>query len=214
MSRILCSKCGTFACKSGDLEKVPENCPMIDETNQRFYELAKKLYLEDRTIRKISLNAAAVEASGYMRWTRVEETMEFARRCGFRKIGLAFCVGLRNEARILTEILNRNGFEVISVACKTGGIPKEDIGLAKCDKIRPDEFEAICNPIVQALLLNEEGTELNIILGLCVGHDTLFIMYSKAPVTCLAVKDRVLAHNPLGAIYTAHSYYRDKLIKR
>ena len=32
---------------------------------------------------------------------------------------------------------------------------------------------------------------------------TSFIKHSKAPVTVLAVKDRVLAHNPLGVLYTA-----------
>jgi uncharacterized metal-binding protein len=48
---------------------------------------------------------------------------------------------------------------------------------------------------------------LNILLGLCVGDDTLFIKHSKAPVTVLAVKDRVLAHNPLGALYTARNMY-------
>ena len=69
----------------------------------------------------------------------------------------------------------------------------------------------MCNPIGQAKLLNEAKTDLNIVLGLCVGHDTLFFKYSDAPVTVLAVKDRVLAHNPLGAVYTAETFYRDKL---
>ena len=32
-----------------------------------------------------------------------------------------------------------------------------------------------------------------------MGHDILFTKHSKAPVTTLAVKDRVLTHNPLGA---------------
>jgi uncharacterized metal-binding protein len=71
----------------------------------------------------------------------------------------------------------------------------------------------MCNPIGQALLLNNENTDLNIILGLCVGHDSLFIKYSNAPVTVFAVKDRVLAHNPLGALYLADSYYKDRLFK-
>ena len=73
-------------------------------------------------------------------------------------------------------------------------------------KIHGDGFEATCNPVGQALLLEEEGTDLNVILGLCLGHDVLFTKHSKAPVTTLAVKDRVLAHNPLGVIYSG--YYR------
>ena len=159
----------------------------------------------------MALNAARVEAKGYLKWTRVEETIEFARRCGFKKLGVAFCVGVRKEAKILVDILEKNGFEVCSVICKTGSIPKEELDLKKDEKIIPDRYEVICNPIAQAMLLNEENTDLNILFGLCVGHDTLFIMHSKAPVTCLAVKDRVLAHNPMGAIYTSHHYYRKKL---
>lgn len=69
----------------------------------------------------------------------------------------------------------------------------------------------MCNPIGQAKLLNDRKTDLNIILGLCVGHDSLFIKYSDAPITVLAAKDRVLGHNPLAAIYTSHSYYNKKL---
>jgi len=77
-------------------------------------------------------------------------------------------------------------------------------------KVRPGQFEAMCNPIAQAEILNEAKTDLNILLGLCVGHDTLFMRYARAPVTVLAVKDRVLAHNPLGAIY-AQDYYAEKI---
>ena len=179
-------------------------------TEEEIYKKSIEEYEKD-FIRKIALNAARVEAEGYLKWTRIEETIEFAKRCGFKKIGIAFCIGLRNEARILTDILEKNGFEVCSVVCKSGSIPKERLGLKDSEKVKPGRYEVICNPIAQAMLLNKENTDLNIILGLCVGHDTLFIMYSKAPVTCLAVKDRVLAHNPLGAIYTSYHYYKKKL---
>ena len=66
----------------------------------------------------------------------------------------------------------------------------------------------MCNPIAQALILNEAQTEFNVVLGLCVGHDSLFLKYAEAPCTMLAVKDRLLGHNPLAAIYTIESYYR------
>ena len=203
-----CSKCGVYACYTGKLDKIPKHCPM--RTEEEIYKKSIEEYEKD-FIRKIALNAARVEAEGYLRWTRIEETIEFAKRCGFKKIGIAFCIGLRNEARILTDILEKNGFEVCSVVCKSGSISKERLGLKDSEKVKPGRYEVICNPIAQAMLLNKENTDLNIILGLCVGHDTLFIMYSKAPVTCLAVKDRVLAHNPLGAIYTSYHYYKKKL---
>ena len=134
--------------------------------------------------------------------------MVFARKAGYKKIGLAFCVGLRREAALFNRILNDNGFETVSVACKTGAVPKEHLGLTDDEKLRPGQFEAMCHPVAQAELLNEQNTDLNVILGLCVGHDTLFIRYAKAPVTVLAVKDRVLAHNPLGALYARHYFQR------
>ena len=65
----------------------------------------------------------------------------------------------------------------------------------------------MCNPIMQAKLLNREKTDLNIVIGLCVGHDSLFYKYSDALCTTLVTKDRVLAHNPVGALYQAGSYY-------
>jgi uncharacterized metal-binding protein len=66
----------------------------------------------------------------------------------------------------------------------------------------------MCNPVFQAKLLNHEKTELNILLGLCVGHDSIFFKYAEAPTTVLAVKDRVTGHNPLAAIYLSDSYYQ------
>lgn len=39
--------------------------------------------------------------------------------------------------------------------------------------------------------MNEQETEFNILLGLCVGHDTLMLKYMEKPATVLAVKDRV-----------------------
>lgn len=144
---------------------------------------------------------------------RVQETCEFAMKMGYKKIGVVFCIGLRDEALSLTQILEAQGFEVISVVCKAGGTPKEEIGIKEEDKIRIGEFESMCNPIVQATILNEEKTDFNIVLGLCVGHDSLFLKYSDAFCTVLVAKDRVLAHNPCAALYTTGSYYARMLRK-
>jgi uncharacterized metal-binding protein len=97
---------------------------------------------------------------------------------------------------------------VYAAACKIGSVDKTAVGLTEDDKNKPGYFEAMCNPILQAEALNREGTELNIVMGLCVGHDTLFIKHSKAPVSYLIVKDRVLCHNPAAALYAANGYYR------
>ena len=132
---------------------------------------------------------------------------------GYKKLGIAFCSGLHGEAFSLTQILEAQGFEVISVACKAGGTPKEQIGIKEEEKIRIGEFESMCSPIAQAMILNEEKADFNILVGLCVGHDSLFLKYSKAYCTVLVAKDRVLAHNPVGVLYTAGSYYARMLRK-
>jgi len=138
----------------------------------------------------------------------VEETMQFAQKNGYKRLGLAFCLGLANEARTLALILERKGFDVVSVCCKAGAVPKERIGLRPEEKIMgPQMYESMCSPIAQAEILNQEKVDLAILLGLCVGHDTLFIKYWRVPMTVIGVKDRVFGHNPLAALYLSSSYY-------
>ncbi|MEJ5377261.1 MAG: DUF1847 domain-containing protein [bacterium] len=139
---------------------------------------------------------------------RIVEICEFGKKMGYQRLGLAFCIGLAQEARIVSEILEVHGFEVVSVVCKAGRTPKEIIGIQDEEKIYRNTDESMCNPIYQAMLLNEKKTHMNVLLGLCVGHDSLFFKYAQAPTTVLAVKDRVTGHNPLAAIYLAGSYYR------
>jgi uncharacterized metal-binding protein len=208
-----CTSCGVWACSTGEIDKLPKqgHCPML--SHEEVLSEARERY-NDPEIRNISQESARVESFGYCKWTRVQETMEFADRMGFRKLGIAYCIGLKREAATLANIYQENGFEVASICCKNGSIPKEEIGLRDDEKVRPGEYESVCNPIGQALVLNAEDTDLNIIVGLCVGHDSLFIKHSKALVTCLVSKDRVLAHNPVGAIYTSQSYYRKKLFEK
>ena len=160
---------------------------------------AKEMYIGK--CYKIMQAAAHIEAEYYMEKTRLEELILFAKEMGYERLGIAFCIGLENEARAVHEILARD-FEVHSVCCKVCGFEKDEFDL---DKFHSEGYETACNPIGQAFVLNHEKTELNIILGLCMGHDILFTQHSKSPVTTLAVKDRVLAHNPLGAIYS--NYY-------
>ncbi len=74
--------------------------------------------------------------------------------------------------------------------------------------MRPGTFEPACNPVAQAVLMNRAGTDMNIIVGLCVGHDMLFSKHSEAPVTTLVVKDRVTGHNPVSVLYGQNFYYK------
>ncbi len=140
---------------------------------------------------------------------RIMEIIEFARRMGYRRLGLAFCLGLRGEARTLCEILESHGFEVVSVCCKVGRVDKRFLGLREEEKIFPGP-EPMCNPITQAKILNEEKCEFNLMLGLCVGHDSMFLKHIEGYVTVVAVKDRVLGHAPLNALYSGYYRYLKK----
>ena len=206
-----CDSCQKHSCKTGDLSDAPVNCPCREL--EKIEEITK-YYLEDENM-KLAHNSALVEAEGYCQLTRIQEIILFAKKCSFKKLGLAFCIGLANEAQTFANILRYHGFQVDSIICKSGSVTKKFINIKREEQVRPTcEFEPMCNPIGQAEFLNSQETELNILLGLCVGHDSLFIKYSKAPVTIFAVKDRVLGHNPIAAIYTANSYYNKKLYNK
>ena len=193
------------ACRQGEsAERGPGFCPTRTDPDVQAHALTQ---YDDVLTTKISRESALVESEGYCRWTRVEEVVQFAKRMGFRKIGIANCVSFVDLAHVLSGILESHGFEVVSVACKTGGIPKEALGIADSEKVRPGQFEALCNPICQAELLNEHGCELNVVMGLCVGHDSLFFKHATGLTTVLVTKDRVLGHNPVAALHLADSYY-------
>lgn len=200
-----CVDCGKAKCHlGGELTSYCETRKMDPE----LLEEVRQEYLENPEVLKIMQNAAAVEYEGYGQLTRVQEIAEFAKRMGYKKIGIATCVGLLKEARITAKILRSHGLEVYGIGCKVGRIGKQEVGI-------PEECNAlgksICNPIMQAALLEKYGTEYNIVIGLCVGHDSLFYKYSKAPVSTLICKDRVLGHNPAAALYMADGFYAKKL---
>ena len=199
-----CVDCGTQNCKF-KVRTYPEFCPTTNLKDEDL-QWALERYEEGRN-HDIMVASAEVEYEGYCQWTRVQEIMEFARKIGAKKIGIANCIGLINEARIFAKILRANGFEAYVIICKVAGKAKSSIGIpSQCEEIGA----AMCNPILQARLLNEAKTDLNVVIGLCVGHDSLFYKYSDAYVTTLVTKDRVTGNNPAAALYTAQSYYKKK----
>lgn len=204
--KLTCVDCGMVNCKSRS-DHYPSFC-LTTNMDESIKQAALREYEMDEN-RKIMLQAAAVEAEGYGVLTRVQETVEFAKKMNLKKIGIATCVGLIKESRALAKILRSQGFEVFGIACKAGAVSKADVGIEeKCAKLGKN----MCNPILQAMMLNEEKTELNILMGLCVGHDSLFYKYSEAIVTTLVTKDRVTGHNPVAPLYQLDSYYA-KLLK-
>ncbi len=193
------------ACRQGEgEERGPGYCPSkVDPEGVA----CAYLEYEDPEVRRIAQISASMEAEGYTVWCRLQEIVELAKRMNFKKIGIACCVAFVDHAKTLSGIFESHGFEVASLACKHGGFAKEEMALKEENKIRPGNFEAMCNPISQARLLERAGCEFNVMLGLCVGHDSLFFMHSNVLTTVLFTKDRVLAHNAIGALYLAETYY-------
>jgi len=126
------------------------------------------------------------------RLDRVQEIIEYAKEAGIKRIGIANCTIFNKEAMFLSEVLTDEGFAVDTVNCKHGNIPFTDL--------LPGYKGISCNPAGQAKYLEEKGTELNIMMGLCLGHDMIFNAKSTAPVTPLVVKDRVLKHKTIEAL--------------
>lgn len=218
---VNCAKCARPVCNSVAWEDGPANCP-----RRVMPEVIKKATEEcfGPDSRGFAVQASRQEGSGYLRLphtpdtpspvkSRLEEIMEFADRMGYRRLGVAYCGGVQFEASLLVPIIENRGFEVVSVQCKCGSVPKEELGLEDGEKVWPGHFEAMCHPIAQAEILNAHRTELNILVCLCVGHDSLFLKHSQAPCTVLAAKDRVYGHAPLMAVYQSKSYHRRVLSK-
>lgn len=188
MAEIQCVFCEVRAC-TDELDKTPKFCPRRHA--EEGLKKADKIRTTDAEVKKIAEVAKSVETEGYRKWPRVRELIEFSKRMEFKKLGVAFCVGLREETAQLVKILKSHDFDVSSVVCTV---------------------EGGCNPVGQAMVLNQQKTDLNIIMGLCMGHDVLFSKYSEAPITTLVVKDRAMCHNPAAPL--VNRYWRDTFLKK
>ena len=169
--KYTCAYCQKHSCHKNEMEKAPQNCPTKNEKKE--LEEISKVY-NDKENYNIAKASAEVVMDNYGTKPRVKEIIDFCNKMKYKKIGLAFCVGLSKEASIFAQILRKHGFEVESIICKVGNVNRKNIGINDCDV-------PMCNPIAQAEFLNKEKTEFNIVLGLCVGHDTLFFKYCTQP---------------------------------
>lgn len=220
-----CSSCsstwekkGTTNCWSDPADKHPKPsyCPSepyaqaITESFQKYQGEGKDAHLARVAAKVEGLCYQPIPGSDAVnaRWNRVEDMIALAKLMGYEKIGIATCIGLLDESNRLSNILSAQGFAPYSACCKAGSIDKMKLDLKEEDKVRPGTFEPACNPIAQARILNEEAMDMNIIMGLCVGHDMLFNKHSEAPVTTLVVKDRITGHNPASVLYGQNFYYK------
>ena len=202
---LSCSECSIRNCYRRD-RKYPDFCL----TSQYLFDVTatREIYTSDSVDGRLARAAAEIEGEYYGRLTRLEETIRFAKKLNVTKLGIASCIGLLDEASLYAKIVRTAGIETKTVICKVGAIDKTEIGLPDDLKVCPGCNESCCNPALQAQVLNEWGSQLNVMVGLCVGHDAIFARHSEAPAVTFIVKDRVLGHNPAAALYTAKFYYK------
>ena len=181
--RRSCVDCAVAACESK--KQAPPFCEVANSKDGTLHDEMLGLYKdEEMQLAKHALETAHEMA--HSKLSRAQATTDFIKRMGYKKIGIATCVSFQKEARIYAEVLRDEGFEVYGVSCKAGSLKSGEFNCSQ--NLNQDAIS--CNPIYQAKKLAEYGTELNIVIGLCVGHDSLFISHSKAPCTVLATKDR------------------------
>ncbi|MGC4119457.1 MAG: DUF1847 domain-containing protein [Myxococcales bacterium] len=202
-----CVRCSVLRCASKTKEgPAPSFCP-----TEKYASLTKDVLDKYRQPENQAVIEGWLRLMGRVRdpskpketftWTRVHEVMEYARIRGMKKLGIATCGSLLHESKLLADILEHHGFEVASVACLCGEVNPQALGL-------PGDI--FCNPILQAEVLNQEKTALNIVMGLCVGHDILFLRHSRAETTPLVVRDISLGNNPAAALYQSQGFYKDR----
>ena len=160
---------------------------------------------DDSKMRGIVSRMAIAEPSPHGGSSRLEEIIGFAMRMGYKKIGVANCVGFGDFAQALCGILESRGFEVVSAAGKHAGMRDDEPWLPGYEKIDGGELDSVCYPIAQAALLNACGAEFNVALGLCVGCDCQFFKHATAPISVLLVKDRMLHQTSGPALQLAES---------
>jgi len=196
-----CASCQSRTCFTGSGE-MPAECP----------ERHREKFKSQKSTNGFVEYAAKIRGKEIR---RLDELVEYADFMGYKKIGLAACIGLHDELRVISGFLQNAGFEVGSVMCKTGSLKKKSVGVPTRYRMTSETGYSVgviaCNPVAQALLLNKEKTDINCIIGLCVGHDSSFMKHSRAPVVTLIAKDRSNGHNPASILY---NFYGDNFFSR
>lgn len=199
-----CANCKVNQCceKDKDFNKIPKNCPMKNEDYMKeiFQEYndpkVHDFYLATKCSRQPNTNTNFVP--------RLRYVIDLCKKMGYKKIGLAYCVGFQEEADLYSKIIRKHGLQVVSVCCCNGGFNLADHGVQLPEGC---EFDAACNPIGQARLMNEQEVEFNLVMGLCAGHDSLFMKYANAMSTVVCVKDPATGHCPPMALYLYKQYF-------
>ncbi len=177
-----CSSCKSFICDTGRTDSPTENCPMHGD-----FPAFEDLYTTEQQ-RDSAYQAAVVEAEGYCEWTRLRELAEYANKLGVDRVGIAHCSDMHREATLIASYLEARSLHPV--------LPPSSID---------------CSPLGQAAFFAENGTQLNVVCGLSVDHEAIFVAASEPPVVVLVARDVRLRHNPVAALYTSASYSRTRL---
>ena len=190
----ICKKQG---CWGDGNTKIPVYCQankysnILDNMNKKY---AEKLFI------KYYRAASLVSSKDNGMRTRIAEAIDFAKEMGFSKIGFAACLAFDYEMDFVRKLFIKEGLDPIIVGCQIGNSTPEDRGVPDLQSYS----NSTCNPLGQAEILNKESTQLNFIVGLCMGHDVIFTEHSNAPVSTLFVKDRMTGNNPVAALHGYH----------
>ena len=190
-----CIDCAMNTCEERDAQH-PKFCPTNDFALTDHPQLQQQI-ADEQNRRIIDAAAYSAHVGHREKLNHLEETIVFARRFGARKIGIAACISLAEEARNAAKVLRAQGFDVVGAICKVGSITFGQLDVP-CDERGPEAV--LCNPLYQAQLLNEEATDLNVVIGLCAGHDALFMKHADAPCTVLTAKDFKFDHCSIRAL--------------
>jgi len=189
-SEINCLTCRDRVCLAGEICSLSpgDALPPPNQNAGRILDVAAEVALENEP-----------------QLCRISELVYFCLDMNYSKLGVAFCHDLMDATQTLVSVLKRF-FSVLPVCCKIVSNPER-----KYSSLPEENKKAgqLCNPRAQADVLNRWGSDLNVMVGLCVGADCIFNQASKAPVTTLFVKDKSLANNPIGALYS--HYYLEEI---
>ena len=212
--KMQCAKCTQLVCTGGKGEP-PSFCPM--RTKADVIKKAKAEY-NDKEICSFAHTAILNNNESWIKDphdSRPQEVINFAKRMGYKKIGIASCIGLSREAGIMATAIENQGLEAYVHFCKVGIVHKvDDLGLKKEEALVLGAYDPMCHPILQALLLDDAECDMNIAIGQCVGHDSLFLKYSKFPCVSMLCKDRLLGQNPIAALHLAHGPFYKRLLTK
>lgn len=188
VSGCSCERCAVAA-------NEPQQCPMTREYGETL-DSALAVSQGDPYTHAMLAAHSQLLGRGSTKWPRLEHIREFCVHMGVRKAGLACCSMFLPHAKAAAAYLEEKDIASVIVCCKVGAVRLEDLGIHR----DIGYSYHLCNPVGQAFVLNDNLTEMNILLGLCAPHDMTLGWHSKAPCTTLFAKEYITNHAPFATM--------------